>query len=247
MLKDVFLMDKDKTQQNIAEIGVFKDNNDFTYIIKKTEKLVSAIYLFSNYLSDNEPIKFDLKKNGLEALTYSFSLPNKGFELGILKILSLLEVSFVGGLISEMNFRVLKAEFEAVITIVRGINKTGQDEGLVLAESFFQVDRQIKSPVFNEAFVTNYHKGHSGLSDRLSDRKAIENNRSSEIKLKDKSNRQEIILSLLRRNNQLSIKDFTVAIKDCSEKTIQRELATLVDKGQIRKEGAKRWSRYSLK
>jgi len=45
----------------------------------------------------------------------------------------------------------------------------------------------------------------------------------------------------------LSVKDFTRVIKDCSEKTIQRELLDLVEKGIVKKEGERRWSRYSLK
>ena len=42
------------------------------------------------------------------------------------------------------------------------------------------------------------------------------------------------------------IKDLTPVIKGCSEKTIQRELATLVDKGIVNKEGERRWSVYSM-
>jgi DeoR/GlpR family transcriptional regulator of sugar metabolism len=44
----------------------------------------------------------------------------------------------------------------------------------------------------------------------------------------------------------VSIKDISLVLTDCSEKTIQRELNSLVLKGQLKKTGAKRWSRYSI-
>jgi predicted HTH transcriptional regulator len=62
-----------------------------------------------------------------------------------------------------------------------------------------------------------------------------------------KDNRQEAIINVLKSQSNLTIKDFSKVIKDCSEKTIQRELIDLVDRGIVKKEGERRWSRYSLK
>ena len=42
------------------------------------------------------------------------------------------------------------------------------------------------------------------------------------------------------------IKDVSPLIKGCSEKTIQRELLSMVKSGILKKEGEKRWSKYSL-
>ena len=61
-----------------------------------------------------------------------------------------------------------------------------------------------------------------------------------------KDNRQQTILALVKRHRTLTIKGFTGVIKDCSEKTIQRELLALVEKGVLKKEGERRWSTYSL-
>jgi predicted HTH transcriptional regulator len=44
----------------------------------------------------------------------------------------------------------------------------------------------------------------------------------------------------------ITIKDISNQFADCSEKTIQRELNLLILKGQIKKSGAKRWSRYKI-
>jgi predicted HTH transcriptional regulator len=71
--------------------------------------------------------------------------------------------------------------------------------------------------------------------------------KSAPIKIvKDKSSRQDIILSMLKSGVKLTIKDFAQNIKDCSEKTIQRELLALVSKGMLKKEGERRWSKYFI-
>jgi hypothetical protein len=243
-------MDNGKTQQNINGLAVFKDNPNFYYVLKKTEKLVSATYLLTEYLSDNEPLKTELKKTGLDLLTLSLSLPNKSFQLSTLKLLSLLEILFVGNFVSEMNYTILKREFEALLNTVQDANNEGhKNKGIIFPEHFFEANQA------DSVTMSAISKGHNIMSDSMmSFKKTIETVRSGELKLKDKLNglsekagRQDIIIDLLKKNKELGIKDFTKAIKDCSEKTIQRELVTLVSKGQIKKEGEKRWSRYSLK
>ncbi len=61
-----------------------------------------------------------------------------------------------------------------------------------------------------------------------------------------KNERQTLILNTIRARGELSIKDLTTVIKGCSEKTIQRELITLVNNGDLLKSGERRWSRYSV-
>jgi hypothetical protein len=58
--------------------------------------------------------------------------------------------------------------------------------------------------------------------------------------------RTSLILDFVRKNRGASIKDISRVIKDCSEKTIQRELNTLIEQGAIIREGERRWSTYRL-
>jgi len=203
-----------------------------TYLYKKTEKLVSALYLISNFLSDKEPIKWQLRESGIDLLSQNVSVSL------INKILSLLQVAHVSGMVSEMNFNILKFEFEALIQRLEQIEKDSL-KGHVLSEDFFTVSTQGETLNREKGFSLGTNpKGHNTVSDRPA--RPLGG-------LSFKSNRQDIIIGLLKKGGELGIKDFTTAIKDCSEKTIQRELATLVSKGQVKKAGEKRWSRYSLK
>ncbi len=61
-----------------------------------------------------------------------------------------------------------------------------------------------------------------------------------------KEERKDLILELIRKKGTTMIKDFSGVITGCSEKTTQRLLTELVLSGVLKKEGERRWSRYSL-
>jgi hypothetical protein len=61
---------------------------------------------------------------------------------------------------------------------------------------------------------------------------------------KGQTERMSQILSFIQKNKQASIKDIAAVIKGCSEKTIQRELLSLIQQGLIKKVGERRWSVY---
>jgi hypothetical protein len=61
---------------------------------------------------------------------------------------------------------------------------------------------------------------------------------------KGQTERMSQILSFIQKNKQASIKDIAGVVKGCSEKTIQRELLSLIQQGLIKKVGERRWSVY---
>jgi len=236
----------DKNKLNIQEVTIFKDSPVLVYLYKKTEKLVSALYMLSSFISDKEPIKWQMREAGVSLLSQSLSLSDRAsserilaynnFVSTVFKFISLLEVSYAGGVISEMNYQILRSEFESLIQDIESSGKWNDAKGLIFPEHFFEVP-----------------KGQDNVSDRISPLEQVTTPVSKPVKRTvihapaDRNNRSQTILDLLKKKDNLGIKDFTVAISDCSEKTIQRELADLVLKGVIVKEGEKRWSRYRLK
>jgi DeoR/GlpR family transcriptional regulator of sugar metabolism len=60
------------------------------------------------------------------------------------------------------------------------------------------------------------------------------------------TDRAERIKTVLEAKPHATIKDISEIITDVSEKTIQRELNSLIEKGQVQREGERRWSRYSV-
>ena len=82
-------------------------------IAKKSEKLVSALYLVTDLMSDNEHIKHGLRKNAIALLSSMNSLAqldvkDRVLELKIslrmvTEINSLLHVATTTGIVSQMN------------------------------------------------------------------------------------------------------------------------------------------------
>jgi hypothetical protein len=84
-----------------------------------------------------------------------------------------------------------------------------------------------------------------GQEERTSSDPALDIRAWSPVVIK-KNKRQATIIALMKRRKEVMIKDISSVIHDCSEKTIQRELQELVDRGVLVKEGERRWTRYRL-
>jgi hypothetical protein len=84
-----------------------------------------------------------------------------------------------------------------------------------------------------------------GQDERVSSDPALDIRAWSPVVIK-KNKRQATIIALMKRRKEVMIKDISSVIHDCSEKTIQRELQELVDRGVLVKEGERRWTRYRL-
>jgi hypothetical protein len=61
------------------------------------------------------------------------------------------------------------------------------------------------------------------------------------------STRQDAIMAILHSKGPSYIKDISTLIRDVSEKTIQRELQTMVVAGLISRVGERRWTQYSIR
>jgi len=246
---------------NWKSLGFFSPEEYLIYIFKKTEKITAALYLISGLLKDDEPIKWELRDRGIDLLSSSFTVSSaipgdksaviQSLFTAALETLSLLNVAKISNLISDMNHKVLVREIDLVVGMLRDrLAQSAEKAGYVLSESFFKTpdlyasgfrsDNRSGVPGFDNS------KGHMTVSNRhaVSNRATLQGHVSVQER---KSNRQDAIMNVLKEQSNLTIKDFAKVIKDCSEKTIQRELIDLLNRGLIKREGERRWSRYSLK
>lgn len=58
--------------------------------------------------------------------------------------------------------------------------------------------------------------------------------------------RKQSILNVIRSHKNASMQDIQKFVTGCSDKTLQRELVSLIASGQIRKVGDKRWATYHV-
>ncbi len=189
---------------------------------------------------------------------------------------SLLSVATTVGMISQMNGEILMQAYAKFVEDVRaesGVNiassfqldKYGKSSlsGFTLAPDFFN-DDEVKEEK-KTAEIKDFPKGHENTKRHdisMSFRKETAFPKEKKDEIKKKASKSDIGLRIARRNTILeiikdkkdekghqtgvTIKDIVSLIKDVSEKTIQRELLSLVAQGVLKKEGDKRWSRYTI-
>ena len=244
--KDNYKGLEQKMALNIGDLRLFNSDSYLVFIYKKTQSLINALYMVTNLFPEAEPLKWTIRSKAVTLLEDILSLPAKAFSERknvltrfagkVLEIVSLCEVSSGSALMSGMNFRILNREFENLISLIEKHEEPYQmGSGFVLDEQLFKIPNP---PTFSTSSIKKTMpsvKGQSILKDNLS------------VKVEIKDNRQEAILSFLKdKGNEQSIKDIGEALKDCSEKTLQRELQRMVTEGRLKKTGERRWSRYSL-
>lgn len=226
-----------------------KDNME-KYLPKKTEKIVSALYMVTNTIKDDDSIKWRIREESISFLSSAFVFNTtvpfekddaiQSFLMISNSLISLLQISSVSGLISPMNTSLIISEIKTLVELLESeIKKDSHLPGYILSDSFFSTDNL---SIKGQEDTKGQYKGQNIQS------KTENKLKNKALIIKDKKNiRQESIINLLKKDSNLTIKDFVSVIPDCSEKTIQRELIFLVEKGVIRKDGERRWSKYSLK
>ena len=85
------------------------------------------------------------------------------------------------------------------------------------------------------------------VSENSENPKAVESKtRSLKVEAKMQSRRMQII-ELLKMEHSLTVSDIRSKLKGSwSQKTVQRELLAMLEEGILKKEGEKRWTRYSI-
>lgn len=242
----------DLHNKNQDPISYFEKDASFVFAFKKTEKLVSAIYMVTNLFSDSEPMKWTLRKKSSDLVSFILgykdikdsSLTDFSYNIKsrILELVSLLEVSFRAGLISQMNHSIIKHEFNNLSEVFSAPTSSKVSAQENISKSFFNVPDHRIIPTVSTVQVANIGDQIAPISDAslVEQKPVVEND------VFKRSNRQNIILGLLKKKKELTIKDIALVIKGCSEKTIQRELISFIDAGVLKRTGERRWSKYSL-
>jgi hypothetical protein len=240
---------------------------------KKSEKICAAIFLISGFLNDQEPLKWDIRRIASKLVSVSARLHFIDYQnrkqtvsdckTTISELSSLLEVASLAGLISSMNASVLAKELDSLLSIVdKDENNAGKAGQIKFSKNFFDVpetlmlgSQNINEFTYpkNEISIARNIKDNSNFGDfnvkktnHLQDQKNHNVAREYGSVAIKRNKRQSFIIQILKKKKDLTIKDISTIFHDCSEKTIQRELALLVGDGVVVREGERRWTKYSL-
>lgn len=218
-----------------------QDDEYYRFIFKKTEKIVSVIFFVSNNV-DKEQKDHDLIKDVLDAartthnsvlatLDVRTHLAEESIRSAAHSLIALdskLRVAATVGVISPDVLHVLSSEIDAVL---RGVNKY-----LVRTSAFDDLNYRVAAPreatprtrVNDKAASASHGEQDNGSA------KSVDQDRRERIKV------------VLGAKGEATIKDITDIITDVSSKTIQRELNAMIEDNLVKRQGERRWSRYSL-
>lgn len=228
---------KDIEKATESSKRLIQDSNYYKYIFKKTERIVSVIFYILNSVPETKKTQSHIEDiqhaarsvhdgilQSLETRRYAAEDVVRGVAHALITLESKLTVAQVSGVITPSVLSVFKNEIDAVL---RGMNRyIGEDSELLFPESVTDTQAPVSSPA--------------------PARTLAQTTRTAQAQPSAQPDRRERIKVILEAKGEASIKDISDIISDVSEKTIQRELNAMIDDNLVKRQGERRWSRYSL-
>lgn len=221
--------------------NIFEKDIRRVYIYKKAERLAKAIHLIAPAFVGSASLRNRIDEISI-GLVDAAILPTGPARVALsrelLALSSVLSISRIGGLLSAMNADLIAREAHSLLQEVA----TYEEPRLSLEEAptLSGIAKLAHSQVGERSAVPVQRHGLRGIS---ASRNIGHGKDIVETHIKD---RREAIMSIIREKGTASIKDISTMIHGVSEKTIQRELLSLISSGSLVKRGERRWSTYSL-
>ena len=212
---------------------------------RRAERLIAAIYLLTNHIPSNEPLRNAIRSTSISLLSEilafrddmrAFESPKFiAFQSTARELISLIRLLAVSGLISIQNTDVITEALDELVNFLAVSQRSPISESV----RFSREDFLDAGPMY------------SGPKKDVKDVLSIKDRKTSDGDVLYKTTpqitaRSNSILDILRSGGEMGIRDIIVHIPEYSEKMIQRKLLDLVQTGQVKKVGAKRWSKYSI-
>ncbi len=224
-----------------------QDESFYRYIFKKTEKIVSVIFYVSNSIETDKKSErvvedilgtaqgvHDAVIKTLSVRSHVAEEPLRNFAHTLIALDSKLRIAMVLRIISEEVLHVLTSEIDGVL---RGLNKY-----LINSSAFDDLDYKVAPDSLSSTSTNNRVKPRES---NIRERREVGENTPAVSHSSD-LDRRERIKVVLSAKGEATIKDIGDIITDVSSKTIQRELNAMIEDNIVKRQGERRWSKYSL-
>ena len=232
---------------NISDISFRKllhDDNYYRHIFKKTEKVVSVVFYILNNIDHDKKSETHIgnlaskahfvHENALRTLEVKLVSSKEvleQFAQALVGLDSTLRIMAASHIITQDVLTVVVNEIDAVL---RGLS--GYIEGDTKQSKPFFTGTSMEAP----SATTVSHRSTASRSTTHNASSTQAESTSSP------SDRRERIKTILEAKGEATIKDISEIITDCSEKTIQRELNAMIEDNIVKRQGERRWSKYSI-
>lgn len=249
--------------QKMQGIGVFIDNssskaNPFGQnriaerAYRRAERLSAGIVLLTNHVSEKEHLRQAARELSLALVSGILSVRDEmrsstsgrvsGLKATVRNLMTVIRLLAVSGNISIQNAEAVTEALDSLVEFIQASQKSNFAESVLLGREDF-LDVRETSSKHNRTIDTALKDSASSVSDEDSRTSSRPPNTTN---VSHMSSRSLAILEVLSGGKELGIRDIASNLPEYSEKMIQRELAELVRKASVKKEGLKRWSRYSI-
>ena len=239
---------KDNTINDNNFKKLLQNDNYYRHIFKKTEKIVSVVF----YIINNT----DSTKKSETIISNIASKAHFAHE----NALRTLEVKLMSSKEVLEQFAQSLVGLESVLRIAGATNTITSDVLQVVVNEIEMVLRGLKSYINNNNYVEDtsmFGGGFGGTFGTGSEevpttkipkvQKTSKNDASgTTVTIATADDRRTRIVTILEAKGEATIKDISEIITDCSEKTIQRELNAMIEENIVKRQGERRWSKYSI-
>lgn len=198
---------------------------------RRSAKICSTLYSITEILNPDEPLRMHVRTEIVRLLSNSVSFGREN----VVKVMS------HKAIIEDSIGQLIAATF--LLRDTRLINQT-------TCQSLESELRDLKVALSNAGSSANY------VAESVQGLGKFQVSSSSEVfsparpslspAVQGNKDRRNKILELLRVKGPSSVSDLAEHVEGCSDKTIQRELVSMLSLGLLRKTGERRWSRYSV-
>ncbi len=242
-------MDRD----NPVAVKRLSSNNDYySNVFKKTERTVSVVFYILSYIERTEQTEFHIKVMSEKAMQvheaslmtlslYEYEAKEKifPFEQSLVALEGAFRIANAARVLNDEVLTLLLTELDLVQRYLR--NHFAMQVPLTLRDSgLMEVSGGSKhTPRPSPRLEPRSPRPRVSIpkGDISSDAHMVYS------QLVDRATRIKTVLEAIPG---ATIKDIAEVITDVSEKTIQRELNSLIEKGQVIRQGERRWSKYSI-
>ena len=245
-----------------AKTDPFGENVSGEHAYKRTERIVSAMYLVTNHIQSDDPIRPRVRSIGHELLSEVLAL-HGGFRAAthekIAKLLALVRESIslvrllhLSGYVSAQNVHILAGALDDLGQFLSGSQNSALSDGIQFDRDDFIPAQTLPSGTMTRqravGIASPISKSVTGLTAAQpgTPTKKVSRSPGRAVQTEVHGERRKSIMDILARGGPLGIKDITSQMVGCSEKTVQREVSSLVHERIVKKQGEKRWSTYHL-
>jgi hypothetical protein len=251
---------------HIVRTSPFGRNASGEKSYRRAERLVAALHLVTSHVKEDEPVRRSVRATAITLLSDVLALRDemrttnspkiRTAQSTIRELISLVRMLAVSGLVSIQNADIIVEAVDELGNFLNLSQRTQLSENIALSrESLLsggliaekKTPQSVKDSSLSTAHIVNKDTSDINITDNSYVKDNLRDTDSRVSRTGEAlSTRSREILSVLQSSGEVGIRDISSNLPEFSEKMIQRELASLVLAGRVKKTGLKRWSRYAI-